>query len=290
MSQQGFAELVIVTGMSGSGKSVALKTLEDLGYYCVDNLPSSLLEEFMQQFAQDPDAQHHIALGLDIRSRLKHQSTDIPALLEGLKSKYPQMQILCLSASDDTLIKRYSETRRRHPLAGSDNPLAHAIASERGWLAPLQDIADLALDTSNLSIHQLRREIVNTLNLGDQPLVTLVESFAFKRGVPSDLDFAFDVRCLPNPHWVPELRSLTGREEPVAKYLGSDRTVCAMVDDIYGFLDRWIACFESDQRSYLTIGIGCTGGKHRSVYVTEQIAERLRESGRQIMTYHRELI
>ncbi len=280
--------LIVVSGMSGSGKSVALHTLEDLGYYCTDNLPLGLTESFVAHLANREQRFARVALGLDVRS----QPEDLARLeqtLTTLREHVSHCQLLFLDASDETLIKRYGESRRPHPLAGEGGSLAQAINEERHLLAPLARQADQVIDTSAMNIHQLRRQICETIGIAEKAMTILLESFAFKRGVPPDADFAFDVRCLPNPHWQPELRPLTGREGPVQDYLAGQPLVPKMVDDIAQWLVSWLPEFEQDQRRFLTIAIGCTGGKHRSVYVAEQIAERLRQDREQVFTYHREL-
>ncbi|MDJ0654783.1 MAG: RNase adapter RapZ [Xanthomonadales bacterium] len=281
-------ELLIVTGLSGSGKSVAMSTLEDLGYYCVDNLPLGLVDAFLEHHRNNL-SMGNLALGLDVRSQLQSLQT-LPETLAKARRSIAGTRVFFLSASEATLLKRYSETRRRHPLHESERSLAEAIHQENEMLMPVADHADVFIDTSSLSVHQLRREICNQLGVGDHPTVLLVESYAFKQGVPADVDFAFDVRCLPNPHWEPDLRPLTGREAPVKEYLSGHTQVNEMVDDICRYLDKWLPEFEQQQRSYLTIGIGCTGGKHRSVYVAERIAEHFSANRDHVLTYHRELI
>jgi len=282
--------LIVVTGLSGSGKSVALKTLEDLGYYCVDNLPLALVDGFIAHSLPDHG---RVALGLDLRSRLD-DPTEFADALGRIRAQVPEARVLFLTADDAALTKRYSETRRRHPLAsepsGRAGSLGGAIGRERELMDAVARDADVLIDTSQISVHQLRREICNSLGEGEQPLALLFESFAFKRGVPRDVDFAFDVRCLPNPHWETELRPLSGLEAPVRKFLAERQEVAAMIDDIAAFLERWIPAFETQQRSYLTVGIGCTGGRHRSVYLVEALAQRFHEHRDHVLTYHRELV
>ncbi|MEM9532532.1 MAG: RNase adapter RapZ [Pseudomonadota bacterium] len=284
----GSPELIIVSGLSGSGKSVAMSTLEDMGYYCVDNLPQELISPMLDHCGDHPELQR-IALGLDARS----QSQGIEILQQSLaaaRKRVASMRVFFLSADDATLLKRYSESRRPHPLHQGDRSLAEDIAIERELLTQVAAGADVTIDTSTLSVHQLRREISIQLGVGEQPTVLLVESFAFKRGVPADVDFAFDVRCLPNPHWEPDLRPLTGLEQPVKSFLAGHDQVNTMVADLCGCLERWLPQFEADQRSYLTVGVGCTGGKHRSVYVAEAIADYFAAQREHVLTYHRELI
>ncbi len=290
-SPQQDSQLIMVTGLSGSGKSVALNTLEDLGFYCVDNLPLGLVDAFVDNLQASPGQFRRTALGLDVRSQ--------PENLDGLRDALARLhgavsgcQLVFLEADDATLTRRYSESRRPHPLADNRSgvSLAQAIANERELLAPLAAQADRVINTSTSNVHQLRREICVSIGEAEPSMTILIESFAFKKGVPPDVDFSFDVRCLPNPHWEPALRALTGREPAVAEFLSSQPLVNDMADDIIGWLDRWIGAFERDQRSFLTVGIGCTGGKHRSVYMTERIAEHLRQSRSHVLTYHRELI
>lgn len=281
--------LVIVTGLSGSGKSVALNTLEDLGYFCIDNLPIGLVEATLAHLdSRESETYRRVALGLDVRGG----PTDIrrlPDFLAQLTARLPHCRLLFLAADDRTLIKRYSETRRKHPLDTGRLGIARAISDERALLAPIEGMATAHIETTTLSIHQLRREICTSLGFGDQPLILLIESFAFKAGVPPDLDFAFDARCLPNPHWEPALRPLTGREPDVRAFLEGHPMVREFVTDVVRFLARWLPEFEQQPRSYVTVGIGCTGGKHRSVYVAERVAEHFAALREQVLTHHREL-
>lgn len=286
---EGATQLVIVTGLSGSGKSVAMSTLEDLGYFCIDNLPLGLISALLDHNADRPDPLPRIALGLDVRGQRQSLRTLVGTLSE-TRSRVPDTRIFYLTANDATLLKRYSETRRPHPLHHDNQSLAEDIARERELLNPVAEYADFNIDTSTLSVHQLRREICNELGAGERPTILLIESFAFKRGVPADVDFAFDVRCLPNPHWEPALRPLTGRQQEVKDYLAGHEQVGELVDDFCACLTRWLPRFEADNRSYLTVGIGCTGGKHRSVYVADAIADYFSTSRPHVLTYHRELI
>ena len=280
--------LIVVSGMSGSGKSVALRTLEDLGYYCTDNLPLGLTEEFVTHLERRDQRFSRVALGLDVRS----QPEDLARLeqtLATLRQHIDHCQLLFLDANDEALIKRYGESRRPHPLAGAGGSLSQAIAEERYLLTPLAKQADQVVDTSALNIHQLRRQICEAIGLAEKGMTVLLESFAFKRGVPPDADFAYDVRCLPNPHWDEKLRPLTGREAAVQQYLLDQPIVVDLVRDITDWLQRWLPAFEEDQRRFLTVAIGCTGGKHRSVFVAESVAEALRKNRDQVFTFHREL-
>lgn len=282
--------LFIVSGLSGSGKSVALRTLEDLDCYCVDNLPSDLLPQFVRSIVDGHAPPARLAVGIDVRNR-REDLSDLPHALAEVGGMGFQHQLIFLDTRDQVLLKRYSETRRRHPLSQEGMPLADAVALERKMLKPLVSIADRVIDTSELNVHQLRRLIVTELGMGMTPsLSILLESFAYKHGVPADADFVFDARCLPNPHWDPRLRPLSGRDGPVREYLDAQPLVAQFFTQVAGFLDNWLPCFESDNRSYVTIAIGCTGGRHRSVYLAERFAEHLRSGGRQqVVSFHREL-
>ncbi len=282
--------LYIVSGLSGSGKSVALRTLEDLDCYCVDNLPSDLLPQFVHSIVDGSSTPPRLAVGIDVRNRSEDLG-HLPQALSEIGAMGFEHQLIFLDTRDEVLMKRYSETRRRHPLSHAGMPLADAVALERRLLKPLVAIADRVIDTSEMNIHQLRRLIVTELGMGMvTDLSILIESFAFRRGLPPDADFVFDARCLPNPHWDPTLRPLSGRDAAVREHLDAQPLVAEYFTQTAGFLDRWLPCFESDNRSYVTIAIGCTGGRHRSVYLTERLAEHLRAGGReQVVTFHREM-
>ena len=280
---------IIVTGLSGSGKSVALGTLEDLDFYCIDNLPIGMVEATLEHLRAHRTGFRKLALGIDIRTGAT-QISRVPEVVAAVRRMNRESQVFFFTANDATLIKRYSETRRRHPLDPERVGLSQAIAEERRLMAPVLDLADVTIDTSGLSIHQLRREIFDSLGIGETPLVLLVESFAFKQGVPADVDIAFDARCLPNPHWEKSLRPLSGREPEVQEFLQAQSEVRAFVADICSWVERWLPHYHAQQRSSLTVGIGCTGGRHRSVYVAEQVADYFRARHRHVLTYHRELI
>ena len=229
------------------------------------------------------------AVGIDARSHAQGMD-GIHALLKQLRQHGITCETIFLEAQDETLIKRYSETRRKHPLSDGDHPLAEAIRMERQLLMPFLHAADLRIDTTHTNLYELRdiiRDRVGEHRSGELSL--LFQSFGFKHGVPNDTDFVYDARCLPNPHWQPSLRPLTGRDQPVIEFLQEHQQVQAMKEDICGFLERWIPCFEADGRSYLTVGVGCTGGQHRSVFLVEQLAQHFRNCGRKIVTRHREL-
>ncbi len=283
-------KLVIVSGLPGSGKSIALRTLEDLGYYCIDNLPLFLLKELIVGLAgADNDVFSQTAVGIDARNQ-PQQLDGLPKLLELVCDGPFECRVLYLEAQTETLIKRFSETRRKHPLTAPDRPLAEAIEFERKLLKPILSNSDLRIDTTHTSIHQLRDLVRERPRDGVPPKVSmLLQTFGFKHGIPQDVDFIFDVRCLPNPHWQPELRSLTGLDPAVAYFLEGLPEVEAMHGDLARFFDRWIPRFEAGGRSYLTVAVGCTGGQHRSVYIAEQLKRYFEAEGRKVMVRHREL-
>lgn len=282
-------KLVIVTGLSGSGKSIALHTLEDLGYYCIDNLPVFLLEDFSRRLIKNREPAFELsAVGIDARNAVGSLDA-LPGLVEELRTQGVETRIIYLDAQADTLTKRFSETRRKHPLANNRHSLEEAMQLERQLLEPIHGCADLHIDTTHSNIHQLRDQIRARVQTGNADVSILLMSFGFKHGVPRDVDFVFDVRCLPNPHWNPQLRPLTGRDPAVARFLAASPGVQDMFDDLSGFLQRWIPQFEADGRSYLTIAIGCTGGQHRSVYMTERLGKQLAQVGHSALVRHREL-
>jgi UPF0042 nucleotide-binding protein len=281
--------LVVVSGMSGSGKTIALRTLEDINYYCVDNLPSALMPAFVAAVTQaQPGLHPRLAVGIDVRNRADDLNR-LPEILAELGRSGIDHRLIFLDARDDVLFKRYSDTRRRHPLTGEGISLNDAIARERVLLKPVMSIAERVIDTSELNVHQLRRLIATELGLASGPLSLLFESFAYKRGVPADADFVFDARCLPNPHWDARLRPLSGKDAPVREWLAAKPEVSQYLEDTQRFLDTWLPRFEADNRSYVTICIGCTGGRHRSVYLCERLAEHFRAIREQALTFHREL-
>jgi len=285
-------KLIIVTGLSGSGKSITLHTLEDMGYYCVDNLPVFMLESFGRELAQSEDDAYQLtAIGIDARNR-SDCLLKAPAVVRDLRKRGIDCEILFLEAQDETLLKRFSETRRKHPLTAADVPLAEAVELERTLLEPLLSHADLKVDTTHTNIHELRSIIRQRLTSdakAPKAMSILFQSFGHKHGVPKDADFVYDVRCLPNPHWIAELRPYTGCDQPVVDFLGQDKQVQKMLEHIIYFLQAWIPAFEEDGRSYLTVAIGCTGGQHRSVYLAEQLAKHFQSQGRSILLRHREL-
>jgi UPF0042 nucleotide-binding protein len=281
-------QLIVVSGLSGSGKTVALRTLEDLGYYCVDNLPAALMPAFVHAIAQSTGGHHKLAVGVDVRNRAENLNR-LPQILAELARSDIGYRLVFLDTRDEVLIKRYSETRRRHPLSGDGLGLAEAIAEERRLLKPMLALADRVVDTSDLNVHQLRRLVITEMGLTPGAMTLLFESFAYRRGVPTDADFVFDARCLPNPHWDAKLRPLSGKDLPVREWLESKPEVAQFGDDLAGFLTTWLPRFETDGRSYVTICLGCTGGRHRSVYLAERLAEQFRQRYAQVLTYHREM-
>lgn len=280
--------LIIISGLSGSGKTVALHALEDLGYYCVDNLPGSLLPDLAREVRSQPERYPRVAIGIDARSGPEGLES-LPELLDSLSGS-PPFELLFLDTDKNVLVQRFSETRRRHPLSERGGVTA-AIAAERKLLAPTRARADWIIDTSESNVHQLRRQVWRTIGVTENESVqTLVlESFAFKRGVPRDVDMVFDARCLPNPHWQPGLRAQTGLEEPVRRYLESHAIVGEFCTDLLSFIRRWLPALAEDQRSLVTVAIGCTGGQHRSVYVVDRMARELGSDGLRILVNHREL-
>ena len=280
--------LVIVSGMSGSGKSVALHTFEDLGYYCVDNLPAELLPEFVRRVLASDNPPGKIAVGIDARSL--GDLSDVPEVLSQVGAQGLDPKLLFFDTRDDVLLRRYADTRRRHPLSHLGLVLSDAISLERQALKPLRQIADSTLDTSDLNVHQMRRVILTDYGLSGAGLALLFESFAYRRGVPAEADFVFDVRVLPNPHWDARLRPLSGRDADVRDYLEAQPDVAEYVGQIQGFLDTWLPKLRSETRSYVTVAFGCTGGRHRSVYVAERLARHCREAGwAEVAVHHREL-
>lgn len=281
--------LIVVSGVSGSGKSVALKTFEDLGFYCVDNLPAELLPDFVRGVARDDGMPEKLAVGIDIRSR--SDLANLPQWLSAVGALGLDPKLVFFDTRDEVLLKRYADTRRRHPLSHLGLALADAISLERQVLKPMRTLADVTIDTSTLNVHQLRRQVITEFGLGsDATLSLLFESFAYRRGVPADADFVFDARGLPNPHWNAELRPLSGRDQVVREFLEMQPEAGEYFTQVAAFLDTWLPRMQSDTRSYVTIAFGCTGGRHRSVYLAERLAEHARERGwAEVAVYHREL-
>jgi UPF0042 nucleotide-binding protein len=282
--------LVIISGLSGSGKSVALHVLEDLGFYCIDNIPAGLLRSVVEEvLLRDDSVFDSLGVGLDARNRPSDIS-QIPALLRELRADGLTCEIVFLQARDDILLSRFSETRRKHPLSSDVVSLPEAIANERVLLGPIINAADLIVDTTATTVYALREQIRKRIAEREPTsLSILIESFGYKHGLPPDADFVFDVRCLPNPYWEPQLRALNGTDAAVRAFLDEQEQVQEMVQDIAAFLAHWIPRYRGFQRSYLTVAIGCTGGQHRSVYVVEAVARMLAEHHGSIQTRHPEL-
>ena len=282
-------KLIVISGVSGSGKSTALHVLEDLDFYCIDNLPVGLLPAFAEQMQSTASFVANIAVGIDVRNP-HAQLSRFSYILGQLKNKGLRCEIIFLDADDDILIKRFSETRRKHPLTFDQIPLVDAIKQERIVLEPISSLADLYVDTSHTNLYQLRDLIRDRITNESASISLLFESFGFKHGVPIDADFVFDVRCLPNPHWEPNLRQLTGLDADVVAFLHQNPQVDAMYESIYGFLHNWIPQFEADNRSYMTVAIGCTGGQHRSVYMANRLAKQFKTQRDNVIERHRDLI
>jgi UPF0042 nucleotide-binding protein len=282
--------LVIISGLSGSGKTIALHTLEDIGYYCTDNLPAGLLDAYALEFSRPGAARmKKVAVGIDARNN-PDQISRFPAVIEDCRNRGINCRIIFLQADEQAILKRFSETRRKHPLTGPGITLADAVREERRLLAPISANADIFIDTSLTNVHQLRDLVRDCIGAGEIPGLSLVlRSFGYKHGVPADADIVFDSRCLPNPYWEPALRNLTGRDSAVIEFLDAAPAVHELYADIENFLLKWIPRFEANNRSYLGIAIGCTGGQHRSVYLVERIAVSLRNRFENIIIRHREL-
>ncbi len=283
-------KLIVISGVSGSGKSTALHVLEDQDYYCIDNLPVGLLPAFAEKMNALPGGLGRMsAVGIDARNP-EQDIARFPEILQKLRDSGVECEIIYLDANDDELLKRFSETRRKHPLSDGDLPLLEAIHRERELLLPLSARADLFADTTCRNVHQLRDLIRERVRHEAQAgLSILFQSFGFKHGNPGDADFVFDARCLPNPHWENKLRELTGLDQPVITFLEQQALVGRFIEHIQAFLENWIPCFEADNRSYLTIAIGCTGGQHRSVYLAERLGHEFEQHHDKVIIRHRDL-
>ena len=282
--------LIIVSGLSGSGKSVVLKSLEDLDFFCIDNLPLDLFEQLVTLIMDESkNFPPHICVGIDARSP-ESELTVLPESISKLRKRGVAVELVFIEASKSVLTTRFNETRRKHPLSSREIPLSDAIDRERRILDPLSSQADLRIDTSHTSVHELRDIVRN--RLANRPVGSLslqFMSFGFKKGVPRDADFMFDVRCLGNPYWQKQLRDLTGKDPEVQEFLTRQPEVVEMFKDISGFLEKWLPEFEAENRSYLSVAIGCTGGRHRSVYFVERLATRFSDAGKHVVTKHRDL-
>ncbi len=294
-------KLTIISGLSGSGKSIVLQAMEDFGYYCIDNLPLGLLSEFAMQARiilrqggasseEVNKALSHVAVGIDARNivgGLQH----FPEIIADLKSEGVTCEVVFLDADDTELLKRFSETRRKHPLTRSDVSLAEALKIERELLKVISEGADLHIDTTHTNLHELRtvvqERIVGKPDKSTMSLLFL--SFGFKNGIPVDTDFIFDVRCLPNPHWETALRPMTGLEQPVINFLKKQKLVEQMFDQVKNFVEYWAPHFEAENRSYLNVAIGCTGGRHRSVYLAQRITDCFQAKRDNVLVRHRDL-
>lgn len=282
--------LIIVSGLSGSGKTVALHVLEDLGYYCIDNLPARLLKGVVEEVSSGPgEVGRGIAVGIDARNR-RSDLESLPRLIEEFRQHNIRTDVLFVLADDEVLLKRYSETRRRHPLAAHGAELRSAIDEEREVLAEVINSADLIIDTSRTSVYELADIIRDRVDRRPPAsLSVLIESFGYKNGIPADADFVFDMRCLPNPYWDLNLRHRTGLDEEVVAFLDAQESVVAMHDHILAFLERWIPEYRKSNRGFLTVAIGCTGGQHRSVYMAEKLAASLGKSPGPVSSRHKDL-
>ncbi len=282
--------LVVISGHSGSGKTSALNILEDAGYSCIDNLPASLLQNLISQLSKGPALREKkLAVGIDARNLLGDLST-IAAILKKIRAEGVQVDVIFMYARRPDLVRRYSETRRKHPLSTNGISLMEAIELEDSLLAPIAKITNQKVDTTGLSQNQLRGLITKIVERDNVHYMSILfESFGYKRGLPENSDFIFDVRCLPNPYWKPELRHKTGLEPAVIQFLEAQVEVAAMLADIIGFLDRWIPKFHENNRSYLTISIGCTGGQHRSVYMANRLYMHYFELQNDVQVGHKEL-
>lgn len=283
--------LIIVSGRSGSGKSTALDVLEDNGFYCIDNLPAGLLPELAERALLHTELlQPQVAVSIDARN-LPSQLKRFAELLTEVRARHIHCDVLYLDAADETLLKRFSETRRRHPLTNENRSLAEAIHDEELLLASIADHADLKIDTTDLNLYQLRDILkLRLLNKPEPGTAFLIESFGFKRGMPVDADVVFDVRCLPNPYWKAELRDFSGRDQPVIDYLAAQVDVEEMFQDIVAYLSKWLPRFAASNRAYVTVAIGCTGGHHRSVYIAERLGAALRATLKNLQVRHRDLV
>ena len=280
--------LIVISGRSGSGKSTALHVLEDVGFNCIDNLPASLLPELVHQLEFQPKNQN-LAVSIDARNTWQNLQ-QFPQLLQEAKIPGLQSEVLFLDAASPRLIQRFSETRRKHPLSDQTTDLKEAIALEKEFLEPIANWADLTIDTTNLTLHQLRDLVSQRVVGNNKPgMALLFMSFGFKHGIPVDVDTVFDVRCLPNPYWRPELREYTGEQQPVIDFLNEHPAVEEMFNDISRYLKRWLPEFSAINRSYFTVGIGCTGGQHRSVYLAERLHQAFRNDYPNTQRRHREL-
>lgn len=282
-------QLIIVSGLAGAGKSVVLQTLEDIGYFCIDNFPMAMLGDVSPATLTAEGLDHErLAVGIDTRAGHKRLA-DLPHRLDALRAAGIDVELIFVTAEVDTILSRFDHTRRRHPLASSELPLPEAIRADREALATIEAHADVAIDTTRTNIHELRDIVRNRVELGQRGAIAiLLQSFGFKHGVPAGVDFCFDARCLPNPYWQSELRQSTGQDQPVIDFFEADATTQTYLDDIGVFFDKWLPAFARDDRAYVTIAVGCTGGNHRSVYLVDQLAGQLRAHYEPVIVRHNE--
>jgi RNase adapter protein RapZ len=279
--------ILIVSGLSGSGKSVALHMLEDLGFYCIDNIPAALLKSFISHTVRSPEATYdRTAIGLDARNTAA-EIASVPRLIDELKRSGIQCEVLFLVANEEELLRRFSETRRKHPMSRDNLDLREAMRRERELLEPIVYAADLVIDTSRMGVHELRDIVHKRLEQRSESRLSITfESFGFKHGIPGDADFVFDARSIPNPYWEPTLRKLTGRDAEVVKFLEAQEAAGRLIEDIARFIDARIPEYQASNRGYLTVAVGCTGGQHRSVYIVERLAERFTKQFSNVATRH----
>ena len=282
-------KLTIISGRSGSGKSTVLHILEDRGYYCIDNLPASLLPALADRISNDDTNLPNVAVSIDARN-ISADLQQAPEIISELQARELPTEIIFLDANSQTLLKRFSESRRKHPLSNESTDLYEAIDIESALLKSISMMANFVIDTSNISLHQLRDLVKNRLLENNETRMALLfQSFGFKNGVPVDADLVYDVRCLPNPYWDIALRSLTGLHIDVAKFLDSQEEVQEMTDDIRDYLEKWLPKYESNNRSYITVAVGCTGGQHRSVYISEKLKKYFSSKIKNVQIRHRDL-
>jgi UPF0042 nucleotide-binding protein len=279
--------ILIVSGLSGSGKSVALHMLEDLGFYCIDNIPAALLKSFISHTVRSPERMYErTAIGLDARNTAA-EIASVPRLIDELKRSGIQCEVLFLVASEEELLRRFSETRRKHPMSRDNLDLREAMAREREILEPIVYAADLVIDTSRMGVHELRDIVHQRLEQRSEGRLSITfESFGFKHGIPGDADFVFDARSIPNPYWEPALRKLTGRDGEVIKFLEAHEAAGRLIEDIARFIDARVPEYQASNRGYLTVAVGCTGGQHRSVYIVDRLAERFGNRFSNVSTRH----
>lgn len=282
-------KLIIVSGRSGSGKSTALHVLEDLGYYCIDNLPIGLLSPLTREALNSAEARQHIAVSIDARN-LSGDIANFETLYNQLQHPHLSLEIIYLDAADQMLLQRFHATRRKHPLSTPERSLSEAIKDEKALLEPIARLADLHIDTTERSMYELREMVrERVVGRGAQQMALLIQSFGYKHGVPVDSDFVFDVRCLPNPYWDPSLRGYTGLDPAIQAFLESQSDTGRLLGDLKDFLDQWLPSFHNVNRSYMTVSIGCTGGQHRSVYMAEQLAGHFAHYFSNVQVRHTEL-